>query len=165
LIAIELPAALIDRGSFIALDLDVVLAGLGVEVHPIAGGWTSDQAQRVLVEIEQNRVADHVSVRRAGHELFALVDLEILEAVHTEIGQQLHRVRAFDVQVRHVMRLVEQGAGFAPRPLFVSPVREFMTHDRKGVGSDLRIAQQLNRVSCGLQGRFKGLICHRRDEL
>jgi hypothetical protein len=50
--------------------------------------------------------------------------------------------------------LIEQRAGLAPRLLLVTPVRKLGTHDGEGVRTDLRIPQQLNRVSAG-QELFK----------
>ena len=73
-----------------------------------AGGRTADQIEFVLVEIKENRVADHVAVVVARDELLRLIDLEILEAVDAEIGEHLERVGALDVEIRHVVRLVEQ---------------------------------------------------------
>jgi hypothetical protein len=53
-----------------------------------------------------------------------------------------------------VVRLIEQGAGFAPGTLLVSPVGELVLHDGKGVGSDLRISQQIDRIPGGSYGVF-----------
>ena len=49
-----------------------------------------------------------------------------------------------------MVRLVEERAGFLPGALFISPVGELGAHHRKGVGSDLRIAQPFHWTPGGL---------------
>ena len=141
LIAENLALALIDGGPLVALGRGVIAAGLHVILHPVRGGRTSDQVEFVLVQIKQDGVADHVTVGIAGDELLGLVDLEILEAVDAEIGEHLERVGTFDIQIRHVVRLIEKRAGLAPGTLLISPVGELVLHHGKRIGPDLRIAQ------------------------
>ena len=95
-------------------------------------------------------IADDVAAVAAWHELLGLVDGEVGEAVDAEIVEQLPRVGAFDEDVDHVMRLVEQDTAGAPGALLVAPVAEFRGDDGIDVGADLRIAQHLDRIARGL---------------
>ena len=158
LIAIGLAAALVLRRSLVASGGGVVAARLEVELHPVGHRRAADDVERVLAEVEEDRVADHVALGVAAHDLLAGVDLERLEAVHADVGQQLQRVGPLDVQVRHVMRLVEERARFAPRALLVAPVGELVLHHRKGIGTDLGIAQQVHRGGYRLQQLLQVLI-------
>ncbi len=137
LIPEDFPVALIHERSLVSFRLGLVAAGLHVVLHPVVSRRTSDEVELVFAERKQNRVANHVSIRVAGHELLGLIDLEILEAVDAEIGKHFQRIRTFDVEIGHVVRQIEQRATLAPRALLVPPVRELGTHDGKGVGSDL----------------------------
>ena len=111
LVAVELaPPRRVHGGALVALDRHVVAAGLGVVLHPVVGGGTSDEAHAVFVEEEEDPVADHVAVVVAGDELLGLVHREVLEGVHAERGEQPDHVGALDVEVGHVVRLVEEGA-------------------------------------------------------
>jgi hypothetical protein len=58
------------------------------------------------------------------------------------------------------VRLIEKRAGLAPRALLVTPIREFQWNDRKRVGTDLRIAQQLNSAAGALQDILQILLTH-----
>src|SRR5579859_1995522 len=60
-----------------------------------------------------------------------------------------------------MMRLVKQRASLFPRPLLIPPIAEFGTHHRKRVRSDLRIAQQSDRVAGALEQFLQVLITHR----
>ena len=72
--AIDLPpAGRVGGGALVTLDGHVVVAGLGVELHPVVRGRTTDEAHPVLVEEEEDRVADDVAVVIAGDELLGLV--------------------------------------------------------------------------------------------
>ena len=119
-------------------------------LHPIRGGRTADQIELVLVQIKEDGVADDVAIVIAGDKLLGLIDFEILEGIYAEIGEHLERIGTLHIQIRHVVGLVEQRAGFAPGTLFVSPVGELVAHHGKGVRPDLRIAQQLNGTLGGL---------------
>src|SRR6185295_13921610 len=110
--------------AIVLLDLDLVLAGLGVELDPVRGGRAADEHELVLLEVEENAVADHVAAVAARHELLGAVDGEIVEAVDREIREELESVLAFDVEVHHVVRLIEQHAGVGPGPLLIAPVAE-----------------------------------------
>ena len=86
----------------------------------------------------------------AGNELLDLVDGEILEGVDAEVGEQFDDIRALEIDVRHVVRLIEQGGGLAPGALFVPPVGELGGDLGIDIGPDLRIAQQINRTADAL---------------
>ena len=47
--------------------------------------------------------------------MFGAVNWKFREAVGREIGQHLERVRTFHIDVRHVVRLVEEDRCLAPR--------------------------------------------------
>ena len=81
-----------------------------MELDPVHGRHTADELVLVLLVVEQDAVADHAAsvVRCNGHELLGHVQREILEGVDPEVGDQLERVRTLDVEVRHVVGLVEQ---------------------------------------------------------
>ena len=49
-----------------------------------------------------------------------------------------------DVQIGHVVRLIEERAGLAPGTLLVAPVRELAGHLRIDVRPYLRVAHQLD---------------------
>jgi len=53
-----------------------------------------------------------------------------------------------------VVGLIEQGAGLTPRTLLITPVCKLVLHNGKGVRSNLRIAQQLNRITGGFDYVF-----------
>ena len=109
-----------------------------------SAGARPTRLNAVLLEREQDHVADHVAVGSAGHEVLRPAGAEAVEAVDGEPGEQLQRVRAVDGQVVHVERLVEEDAGRLPRPLLVAPVGELRRHAREDVGAGLRVAQQLD---------------------
>ena len=89
--------------------------------------------------------------RRARDELLGHVDREVRDAVDAGVGDQLDRARPAHEQVDHVVRLVEQDRGLAPRPLLAAPVGELVRDDRIDVGADLRVAQQLDGVARGVE--------------
>ena len=64
------------RAALVALELDVVVAGLGVEGDPVEHRRAADHVELVLGEVEQDHVADDVAVGRARDELLGLVDGE-----------------------------------------------------------------------------------------
>jgi hypothetical protein len=101
--------------------------------------------------VEQDPVADDVAVVVRRRELLGAVDREIREAVAAQIGEHLHRVRAFDVLLDHVVRLVVEHRGLLPRKLLVAPVGELARHHRVDVSADLRIAQHGDGVAGGAQ--------------
>ena len=140
--------------ALVEFDLHVVLAGRGVEHHPVQRRRAADQIELVRGEIEQDDVADHVAFGRDRHELLGLVRLEALVAVHRQIREQLQRIRSFDREIGHVIGLVEQHAGVLPGLLLVAPVGVFGRHARIDVRSGLLIAQQLDRILHGVAARL-----------
>ncbi len=145
--------------AVVALHLDVELAGLAVELDPVDGRRAADEIELVLGEMEQDAVADDVAVIGARHELLGAVHREIGEAVDGQIVHELERVRPRDHHLGHVMRLVEQHGGLAPRHLLVAPVGELGRHHRIDISAELRIAQHLDRVT-RLQHFFQILFGH-----
>ena len=150
LVSENLSPALIDGGSLVPFRRRLVAASLQVVLHPVVSGRTPDEIEFILVQIKENRIANHVSIMIAGDKLLGLIDLEILEAIDTQIGEQFERIGTLDIEIGHVVGLVEKSAGFPPGTLFVSPVGELGTHHRKGIWSYLRIAQQFNWTPDGL---------------
>src|SRR5690606_17668209 len=148
------------RRAVVFLDLDVVAARLRVEHDPIRRRCTADVDQLVLLEVEENAVADDVAVVRDGDVLLGAIDGEVFEAVDRRVRQELQRVRAFDVKVDHVVRLVEQHAGLTPSALLVAPVRELGRDHRIHISADLRISQHLHRVPYRLQDLFQASFTH-----
>ena len=147
LIAVSPSPALIHRGPFVPFRRSLIAARFHVILHPIQSGRAADQIEFVFVQIEEDRVANHIAIGITCHKLLRLIDFEILVAIDAKIRQHLERLRALDIQIGHVVRLIEKRAAFLPGALFISPVRELGTHHRKGVGSDLRIAQSLHRTA------------------
>jgi hypothetical protein len=137
--------------AIVLLDRDAVLARLGVELDPARGRRAPDEDEPVRLQVEQDPVADDVAAVARRNELLGAVDREVREAVDREVGQELHRVRTLDVEVDHVVRLIEEHGGLAPRGLLVTPVREFAGHHRVNVGPDLRVAKQVDGVLGGFE--------------
>ena len=107
------------------------------------------------VQVEEDRVSDDVPVVVAHDELLRLVRREVLERVDAEMGEELDRVRALDLEVEHVVRLVEERGRLAPGHLLVPPVRELGRHRRIDVRPDLRVARHLDGAADGLQLLFE----------
>jgi hypothetical protein len=101
--------------------------------------------------VEQDGVADEVALVVDRDELLGPVDGEVLEAVHAGVAQELQRIGAGDEQVGHVVGLVEQGDGVAPRALLRAPVRELGRHGEDR-GPRLRVAQQLDGGAGAVDG-------------
>ena len=120
----------------VELELHVVAAGLGVEGDPVHRGRAADEVEPVLLELEEDHVADHVALRGARHEVLRPVDAEALEAVDRETREQGRRVRPFHRQIVHVVRLVEEDARLLPRALLVPPVRVLGRHPGKTLAPD-----------------------------
>ena len=154
------PPGGIDGGSLVPGDRHVVVAGLRVVLHPVVGRGTTDESDLVVVQEEEDPVADHVSVVVAGDELLGPVGLGVRERVDAEVGEQPDDVGAFDLKVGHVMRLVEERARLHPGDLLVAPVRELGGHCRVDVGTDLRVARHLDRAPGRLQLLLQVLVAH-----
>ena len=48
-------------------------------------GGPPDEIEPILVQIEENRITDYVSIMIACDKLLGFVDLEVLEVVYAEI--------------------------------------------------------------------------------
>ncbi len=131
-----------------------------MELNPVGRGCATDVEQLVLFEMEEDAVADDMSVRRARRELLRAIDRELREAVGREVREELQGVGPFDQLLGHVVRLVEQDTGVAPRALLVTPVRVFGRHYRIHVGADLRIAEQVDGIAGRAQQIFQALMAH-----
>ncbi len=122
-----------------------------MEFDPVRGRRAPDEYVLVLGKMKQDAVADDMSAVAARNKLLGFVDGEILERVDGEMGQHLLGVGALDVDIHHVVRLVEEHAGLLPCPLFVAPVRVFGRNYRINIGTNLRISQHVDRISYALQ--------------
>ncbi len=147
------------RRTVVVVHLHVVATGLGVELHPVDRRGAAHDHEAVFAEVEQDGVADDMAAVRAGHELLGLVRHEALHRIDGETLDELQRVRAYDEQVHHVVGLIEQHRGVAPRGLLTAPVRKLRRHDRIHIRTDLRIAQMVDRVCQRPSARFQGCSC------
>ena len=145
--------------AVVVANLDVVAAGLGVELQPVRPGRPPDVDELVLGEVEQDPVADHSPVGCRRHELLGRVHGEVREAVDSRVRQQLQRVRAGDEEVHHVVGLVVEHGGLAPGDLLAPPVRELRRHDGVDVRPELRVAQHLDGVPL-LVEQLLEIACH-----
>ena len=155
------PAARVAGGALVPRGLDVVPAGRRVELEPVGRRRAAHVDQLVGRQVEQDAVADHVAVVVARREVLGAVHREFRERVEREMRAELEGVRPLDVQVEHVVRLVEQHGGVTPRPLLVAPVRVFRRHHRVHVGADLRVAQHLGHVARPLNQALQILSAHK----
>ena len=160
LITISFAFALVDERTLIAFRRGAIAAGLQIVLNPIGRGRAAYEIKAHFVQIEKDGVADHISVRRACDKLLGLIDFKVLKGIDSQFRKQFERVRPFNVEVGHVVGLVEKSAGFTPGALLISPVGELVTHHRAGIGADLRVAQQFNRARDGLQHVGQTLITH-----
>jgi hypothetical protein len=113
-------------------------------------GRAPDKIEFIFIQIKENRIANHVAIMVTRNKLLGLIDFEIFKAIDAKIGEQFESLRALHVKVGHVVRLVEESAGFLPCPLFISPIRKLGPHDWKGIWSCLRITQQFDWAPDGL---------------
>ncbi len=146
--------------AVVVLEVELVVARLAVVAQPVGGGVAAHPDELVIVQVKQDAVADHVAGRSAGHELLGHVHREVGHAVDPDALDQLQRIRALEVEVHHVVRLVEQHRRLPPRLLLAPPVRELVGHDRVDVGAGLRVAQELGRVFVRVQDVLEGLGTH-----
>src|SRR5215207_1333285 len=128
-------------------------------MHPVMSGRSSNKIDLILVQIEENRITDHVSIMIACDKLLGFVDFKVLEVVYAEIGEQLECVRTFDIEIRHMKRLFEENAGLPPGTLLISPVCK-LGGSRKGIGTYLRVTQHFDWAFGSLQSFFQALIPH-----
>ena len=107
---------------------------------------------------KQNRIANDLAAGIAGDKLFSLVGPVALDAVDTQIREQLQYVWNLNIEIGHIVRLVEQGTAFLPGTLFVCPVGKLRGNHWKGIGSDLRIAQRCYRAPGALYRIFHVVV-------
>ena len=137
----------------VVADLDVVAAGLALELQPVGAGGAADVDVLLLVEAEEDAVTDDVAGGGDGDELLGHVHREVGHAVDAGVGDQLDRVRAAHEQVEHVVGLVEEHGGLLPGLLLPPPVGELRGDHRVDVGAELGVAQQADGVA-GLVEEF-----------
>src|SRR5690606_21693295 len=113
---------------------------------PVAGRRPAHQHELVFPLAEDDVVADHVPIRRHRHEMLGAVQVKIGKIVDAMMGQEFLRIGAFDRQLVHVVRLVEQHGRMAPCPLLGPPVAEFGRDNRVYIHPDLGIAQPADNV-------------------
>src|SRR5581483_7239430 len=160
LIAVELRRPFAVERVLVALDLDVVAAGLGVVVHPVDDRrMRADEVEVVRVEIEEDPVADHVAVVVDRDELLRRLGAEAREVVDTETLEEPQGVGAAHEEIRRVVRLVEQRARLPPRALLGAPVAELRRH-REGVRPRCGVAQQLDGATDTLDRMLETLVAH-----
>ena len=147
LVAIQDGVALSIERVVVSPDAHVVAARRRVIVEPVDGRRNTDGLVLVVLEVEQDVVADHIAVVVDRHELLRHVDREVRDAIDRELADHLQRVTAFDIEVGHVVRLIEQNRSTSPGQLLVAPVREFLHHARHHGRRSLRLPQQLDRVA------------------
>ncbi len=110
--------------------------------------------------MKKYRVPDHIPIIIAGNKLFGFHRTEVLKAVHPGIRQKAVYIGSFEVDVCHMVGKVHQGSGLQPCFLFIAPVGE-LTRDGKNIGSNLRIAKHIHRVSGSFDLIFQGPNLHR----
>ncbi|CDO38093.1 hypothetical protein SPHV1_50060 [Novosphingobium sp. KN65.2] len=142
------------RRTIVKFELDIV-ALLGLITQPVRRRSAADVAELFGGEPEDDPIADDMAVRRGRHILLGLIDRPPLGRIDHRIGQKLEGIFSADVQIHHVVGLIEQNRAVLPGPLFRTPVREFRRHDRIDVSPQLRIAQHLDGTTRALQNLLK----------
>jgi hypothetical protein len=137
-------------GARIVSQADFVLPDRLLEFHPIGRRGAADEHELIRALAKHDHVADHMPGGRDRDEVLGTVQVEVRKAVDADVLEERGCVGAFDDQLVHVMSLVEQHGRFAPRDLFVSPVRELRRDDRVDVHPDLRVAQQFDGIAMRL---------------
>src|SRR5260221_3885017 len=146
LISEGLPDLRVGNRSLITIYFDVVSPRLRIELHPIGYGGSTHQTHLVVLQAEQDHVANDVAVVVTRDELLRLIASEAVKRVDTEVRDEAHHVRSLKVQVRHMKRLIHQRHGFTPCPLLIAPIRKLSRYWIH-VQSDLRVPQHLNRTT------------------
>ncbi len=150
-------AARVRGRTVVTDDVDLEAARLSVELQPVHGQGATDEHELVLREIEQDAVADDVTVIAHRHHLLRHLRDEVVEAVDRGVRAELQRVRALDGELGHVVRLIEQHGAVAPRGLLIAPVVILGRHYGINVGANAGIAQHVDRVTGCLQHFLKVL--------
>ena len=131
-----------------------------MKLDPVGSGRTPDEHVFALVQMEEDAVADHVTIITAGDKLLGLVVRKVLERIDGEVGKQFDAIRAFNENIHHVVGLVEKDAGLSPGALFVAPVAEFGCDHGIDIGAYPGITQHLYRISGALQNIFQTFFRH-----
>jgi hypothetical protein len=121
---------------------------------------TPDEIEKILFEVKQNNVANHVAVVVTRHELLGFVRFEILEAVDPSVGEKLQGVGAGHIHVGHMIGLIEKHAALLPGALLVSPIRIFAGDNGIHVRPSLGIAKMIDWISRRLEHILKTLVTH-----
>src|SRR5699024_2891223 len=103
LITIELWGAFPDSRAVVAADFDVVVACFSVVMHPVDGWWDTYGAVFVFGQMEQDVVANNISVIVDCNKLFGLIDGKIFHRVDREVFDQSQCVWTFEVEICHVV--------------------------------------------------------------
>src|SRR5262249_31408512 len=69
------------NGPFIPRQRNVISAGLRMVLHPVVDRGSAHEKEFILIQVEENGVADHVSVVVASDKLLRFIDSEILKSV------------------------------------------------------------------------------------
>ena len=137
------------NGALVQFEPDVVAAGLRVVPNPIVNRRTADDVEQVLGQMNENHIADHVSVVVAHDELLGFVHVEIFKTIDAEVGEKLQRARSLNIHVRHVIGLVEENTRVLPGVLLVAPVGVFRWDNRIDIRARLRIPQKCDGPAGG----------------
>ena len=90
---------------------------------------------------------------------FARLRPKFLKLFTPRADKKTNDVRSFDVEVGHVVRLIEQRGARPPRFLLVAPIREFRP-DRDGIRPGCGAPQHVHGISMLLQLGFEILRHH-----
>jgi len=91
-----------DSAVFVPRRRSVVVARLKMVLDPIDRA-VANEIEFVLVEIEQDTIADEISIFVTRNQLLCLSWPKPFEAVSSQIGEQLKRVGSLHIEVSHVM--------------------------------------------------------------
>jgi hypothetical protein len=135
LVAVQHGIALAIPGVVVAQDAHIVAAANGVVVQPVDRRRDADGLILVLLEVEEDVVANDVAVVVHGYELLGHVDRKIRDAVNGKLADQLERIGAHDVEVGHgAIGRTEPRCG--ARPSARRAIREFL-HDARHDGGEV----------------------------
>ena len=89
-----------------------------MELDPVGGRSAADEHELVLLQMEQNAVADHIAVVGARHELLGAVDGEFAKLLIGRDGRAASSASGPSmIDVDHVVGLVEENGALAPGTL------------------------------------------------
>ncbi len=143
--------------TLVALAFDIVAAGRGVILHPVVHGGAPDEIEQILVQVEQDHVADDEAVPAHRHELFGFVDFETLEAVDSQLLQEFAGIRPGNIHVRHVIGLLNRIAVFCQACCSSRQLVYSGWYYRIWIRTARRVAQHLHRATRGTNQLFSRL--------